>query len=169
MVWKLFLWSSLRKSYSIYLENSDLAKLWPFKTKIWPFFGKNWLFWEFLTYSFQTQLWIFLIFGMELLWILTLFGEPIILCLVAYKFTLVRAYVRTCVRVFRSYSRDRSIFFLFYFLHEVVSSYDLDDHQNFFCSKNFWPPKWPKMVKTWPFLGKIAIFECFWPISSKHR
>ena len=83
MVWKLFLWSSLRKSYSICLENSDLAKLWPFKTDIWLFFGKNWLFWEFLTYSFQTQLWIFLIFGMELLWILTLSGEPIILCLVS--------------------------------------------------------------------------------------
>ena len=33
-------------------------------------------------YNFQTQLWIFLIFGMELLWILTLSGEPIILCLV---------------------------------------------------------------------------------------
>ena len=82
MVWKLFLWSSLRKSYSICLENSDLAKLWPFKTKIWPFFGKNWLFWEFLTYNFQTQLWIFLIFGTELLWISTLSGEPIILCLV---------------------------------------------------------------------------------------
>ena len=59
-----------------------LAKLWPFKTKIWPFFGKNWLFWEFLWYNFQTQLWIFLIFCMELLWILTLSGEPIILCLV---------------------------------------------------------------------------------------
>ena len=82
MVWKLFLWSSLRKSNSICLENSDLAKLRPFKTKIWPFFGKNWLFWEFLTYNFQTQLWIFLIFGMELLWISTLSGELIILCLV---------------------------------------------------------------------------------------
>ena len=85
MVWKLFMWSSLRKSYSICLENSDLAKLWPFKTKIWPFFGKNWLFWEFLTYDFQTQLWIILIFGMELLWISTLSGEPIILCLVGSK------------------------------------------------------------------------------------
>ena len=86
LVWKLFLWSSLRKSYSICLENSDLAKLWPYKTKIWPFFGKNWLFWEFLTYNFQTQLWIFLIFVMELLWILTLSGEPIILCLVLIAF-----------------------------------------------------------------------------------
>ena len=50
-VWKLFLWSSLRKSYSICLENSDMAKFWPFKTKIWPFFGQNWLFWEFFTYN----------------------------------------------------------------------------------------------------------------------
>ena len=49
-------------------------------------FGKNWLFWEFLTYNFQTQLWIFLIFGIELLWILTLSGEPIILCLVLTLF-----------------------------------------------------------------------------------
>ena len=85
LVWKLFLLSSLSKSYSICLENSDLEKFWPFKTKIWPFFGQNWLFWEFLTYNFQTQLWIFLIFGMELLWILTLSGEPITLCLVGHN------------------------------------------------------------------------------------
>ena len=70
------------KIISISLENSDMAKFCPFKTKIWPFFGQNWLFWEFFTYNFQTLLWIFLIFGMELLWILTLSGEPIILCLV---------------------------------------------------------------------------------------
>ena len=65
LVWKLFLWSSLRKSYSICRENSYMAKFWPFKTKFWPFFGQNWQFWEFLTYNFQTQLWIFLIFGMN--------------------------------------------------------------------------------------------------------
>ena len=35
-----------------------------------------------LTYNFHTQLWIFLIFDMELLWIFTLSGEPIIPCLV---------------------------------------------------------------------------------------
>ena len=52
----------LRKSYSMCLENSNLVKLWPFKMKIWQFFGKKLLFWEFLTYNFQTQLWIFLIF-----------------------------------------------------------------------------------------------------------
>ena len=40
MVWKLFLWSSLRKSYSICPENSDLAKLWPFKA-IGGYRGKN--------------------------------------------------------------------------------------------------------------------------------
>ena len=89
MVWKSFLWSSLSKSYSICLEISDLARFWPFKTKIWPFFCKNWLYWEFLTYNFQTQLWIFLVFGMELLWILTLSGEPIILFLVGIETTLV--------------------------------------------------------------------------------
>ena len=77
MVWKLFLWSSLRKSYSICRENSDMAKFWPFKTKIWPFFGQNWQFWEFLTYNFQTPLWIFLIFGMEV--VLMMFFEKFIL------------------------------------------------------------------------------------------
>ena len=41
LMWELFLWSSLRKSYSICLENSDLAKFWPFKTKIWPVFDQN--------------------------------------------------------------------------------------------------------------------------------
>ena len=51
-------------------------------------FGQNWLFWEFFTYNFQTQLWIFLIFGIELLWILTLSGEPIILCLVGFNLDL---------------------------------------------------------------------------------
>ena len=41
--------------------------------------------------------------------------------------------------------------------------------KNFFGRKIFCPPKWPKMVKIWPFLAKIAIFECFWPISSQRR
>ena len=67
------------------LENSDMAKFWPFKTKIWPFFGQNWLFWEFFTHNFQAQIWIFLILGMDLLWILTLSGEPITLCLVVFQ------------------------------------------------------------------------------------
>ena len=62
---KLLLRSSLRKSYSICRENSDMVECWPFKTKIWPFFCQNWQFWEFFTYNFQTPLWIFLIFGME--------------------------------------------------------------------------------------------------------
>ena len=35
-----------------------------------------------LTYNFQTQLWVFLTFGMEFLWILALSWEPIILYLV---------------------------------------------------------------------------------------
>ena len=69
LVLKLFLWSSFRKSYSICLENSDMASFWPFKAKIWPFSGQNWLFWEFLADNFQTRLWIFHIFGMELVWI----------------------------------------------------------------------------------------------------
>ena len=31
LVWNIFLWSPLRKSYSICRENSYMAKLWPFK------------------------------------------------------------------------------------------------------------------------------------------
>ena len=77
MVWKLFLRSSLRKSYFIWRENYDMVKFLPFKTKIRPFFGQNWQFWEFLTYNFQTPPWIFLIFGME--FVLMVFFEKIIL------------------------------------------------------------------------------------------
>ena len=47
LVWKLFCCSSFRKSYSICLENSDLAKFWPFKTKIWPFLAKIYCFESF--------------------------------------------------------------------------------------------------------------------------
>ena len=57
-------------------------------------------------------------------------------------------------------------YFFSNFLHEVVSPYDLDDHQKIFRLKKFLTPK---MVKIWPFLAKIAIFECFWSISSKRR
>ena len=42
-----------------------------------PFFGQNWEFWEFLTYNFQMPLWIFLIFGMEV--VLMVLFEKIIL------------------------------------------------------------------------------------------
>ena len=66
----------LRKSYSICLENSDLAKFWPLKTKIWPVFGQDWLLWEFFTYNFQTQLWILLSFGIKV--VLMVFFEKII-------------------------------------------------------------------------------------------
>ena len=34
LVWKLFLWSFLRKSYSICQENSDMAKFWSWNSKI---------------------------------------------------------------------------------------------------------------------------------------
>ena len=54
-------------------ENSDMVKFGPLKA----IFGQNWLFWEFLTYNFQTPLWIFLIFGMEV--VLMVFFEKIIL------------------------------------------------------------------------------------------
>ena len=42
-----------------------MAKIWPFVAKIWPFFGQNWQFLMFLAFNFQTTLWIFLIFAME--------------------------------------------------------------------------------------------------------
>ena len=73
LVWKLLLSSSLRKSYSICCKNSDMAKFGPFKA----IFGQNWQFWEFFTFNFQTPLWIFLIFGMEV--VLMVFFEKIIL------------------------------------------------------------------------------------------
>ena len=79
---KVVLMAPFQKIILYLLENSDMARFGPFKA----IFGQNWQFWKFLTYNFQTQLWIFLIFGMELLWILTLFGEPIILCLVSITF-----------------------------------------------------------------------------------
>ena len=134
MVWKLFLWSFLRKSYFICRESSDMAKFWPYKRKIWPVFGQNWLFWEFLTYNFQIPLWIFLIFGMELLWTLTLFGEPIILCLVisglsalcqkTYAFRVVRACVRVWVRpCVTPYLENRTSDFS-ETSHKVVSSWE---------------------------------------------
>ena len=48
----------------------------------------------------------------------------------------MRAYLRSFVHPFRSYSLDGSIFFS-NFLHEVVSPYDLDDHKKYFRSKIF--------------------------------
>ena len=60
-------------------------------------------------------------------------------------------------------------YFFSNFLHEVVSPYDLDDHQKFFQSKNFLTPKMAKNGQNLAFFAKIAIFECFWPISSKRR
>ena len=70
-----------------------------------------------------------------------------------YKFTLVRVCVRSSVRPFQSYSHDRSIFFCD-FLHEVVSPYDLDDHQIFFSVEKFVDPqnsqKWSKFGHFWP-------------------
>ena len=60
MVWKLFLWSSLRKSYSICRENSGMAKFWPLYGQNLAISVQNSHFWVFLAYNFQTPLWIFL-------------------------------------------------------------------------------------------------------------
>ena len=47
-------------------------------------------------------------------------------------------YVRTSVRSsVRSGTTALTVRFFLDFLHEVVSPYDLDEHQNFFRSKNF--------------------------------
>ena len=110
-------------------------------TKIWPFFGQNWQFWDFLADNFQTQLSIFPIFGSPD--VFTLRKEPINSLL--------------CVFPFRSYSLDHSIFF--YFLHEVVSPYDLGDHQKKFRSKNFLTPK---MAKNGQYLAIFGQNSHFW-------
>ena len=52
-----------RCSYGHLWENHTLYAgkilIWRNLVHIRPFFGQNWQFWEFLTYNFQTQLWIF--------------------------------------------------------------------------------------------------------------
>ena len=53
----------------------------------------------------------------------------------------VRACVRACVS---SGPTALTVRYFFYFLHEVVSPYDLDDHQKFYRSKNFLTPKMAK-------------------------
>ena len=73
------LWGSLTLNA---LKISDFVRNFGHLSQKVGHFCQNCLFWVFLTYNFQTQPWIFLIFGMELLWILTLSGEQIILCLV---------------------------------------------------------------------------------------
>ena len=70
------------------------------------------------------------------------------------------SYVRTSVRAFRSYSLDRSIFFSD-FLHQVVSPYDLDDHQRFFWSKNFLTPKMAKNGQNLAIFGQNSHFWVF--------
>ena len=77
-----------------------------------------------------------------------------------YKFTLVRS----SVRPFRSYSLDRSIF-LFNFCMKLCLHMTQMTTKNF-RSKNFLTPKWPKMVKIWPFLSKqpfLSVFGLYLP------
>ena len=47
------------------------------RPKFGHFLAKNWQYWEFLTYNFQTPLWIFLIFSMKI--VLMVLFEKIIL------------------------------------------------------------------------------------------
>ena len=65
---------SSEKLYSICQENSEMTKIWPFVAKI---LTKIDIFKSFFTYNFQTPLWIFLIFGMEV--VLMVLFEKIIL------------------------------------------------------------------------------------------
>ena len=111
-------------------KNSEMAKIWLFVDKIWPFLAKIDSFEGFVPDLSNVTI------KLPNFWFPDVFRlrkEPI------NSLSCVRAYVRA----FRSYSRDRSIFF-FDFLHEVVSPYDLDDHQKFFRSKNFLTPKMAK-------------------------
>ena len=77
--------------------------------------------------------------------------------------------VRTCVHPFQSYSLDRSIYF-FDFFHEVVSPYDLDDHQKFFRSKNFLTPKMAKNGQNLAIFGQnshfLKVFGLYLPNAS---
>ena len=116
-------------SHTLYaLKISDLAKFLPFKTKNLAIFFQNCLFWEFLTYDFQTWLWIFLSFGMELLWILTLSGEPIILCLVMREFHLVSQ------ESLKSFFTGQALLCMFY--HFISHPKEQCDIKWFYCKKN---------------------------------
>ena len=108
-----------------------MAKFCPFKTKIRQFFCQNWQFWKFMTYTFQTPSWIFLNFGMEVVLMVFFeksyscwfdqiydqnwqFWESIglsVLAVEAYGFTLVRLFVRPCVR--HTISGDHQILIIF--------------------------------------------------------
>ena len=59
-------------------------------------------------------------------------------------------YVRYCGPVLQPWPFD----IFFDFLHEVVSPYDLDDHQNFFLVEKIFDPqngqKWSKFGRFWP-------------------
>ena len=67
------------------------------------------------------------------------------------------SFVRPSIRPFRSYSVDRSIFFS-NLLHEVVSPYDLDDHQKIFGQKNFLTPKMAKNGQNLAIFGQNSHF-----------
>ena len=52
------------------------------------------------------------------------------------------------------------------FLHEVVSPYDLDDHQKIFGRKKILTPKMAKNGQNLAILAKMA---SFWATTSKRR
>ena len=143
----MFLWRYLGKSDFIYRGNSGMEKF-----SISGRFCQNLRFWGFLASYFQTPLWFFLIFGSPD--VFRLRKEPI------NSLSYVRSFVGsgpTALTV---------RYFFLIFLWSCVSTWLRWSPKNF-RAKIFWPPKWPKMVKIWPFLAKIVIFECFWPTSSK--
>ena len=69
----------------------------------------------------------------------------------------VRALVRPGVPVLQPWLFD----IFFYFLHEVVSPYDLDDHQKIFRSKNFLTPKMAKNGQNLAIFGQYSHFWVF--------
>ena len=137
-VWKLFLWSSLRKSYSICRENSEMAK-------IWPFFGKNLAnFWPKFTV-------------LRVFWSLGISGRT-------YGFALVRPCVRSCVR--DAISGDPHIWFFWNLAQSCILA-RLKKCSKWIFEKNsrfsrFWP-KTANFCHIWPFLAQKS---GFWTFSS---
>ena len=119
----------------------EIAKFCPFKANF-----------RVLAYKFQTPLWILLIFGSPD--VFRLRKEPI------NSLSFVRTSVRPCVRSGPTALTVR-YFFLIFWLRWPPKIFSVE--------KFFDPQNGQKWSKFGHFLAKIAIFENFWPISSKRR
>ena len=58
--------ASLIKSYSMYRDNANMVKIWPFLAKTLAFFAKIESLRVFI-FNFQMKLWVFLVFGIEVI------------------------------------------------------------------------------------------------------